>query len=214
MTPGLLYRALTGPPEPSPKLDRVTVQFGGLLQGTHPRYLRNGPSRSSSMVRIEFHGRKGSGVMTMLYSFYSSEGLIFAADSRITRAGQTKSEPSQQKIRRVPKVGVAQGLIGYYGLAEVGRGSMSAWLSEMINRWPGSHSPEDFADYVVGGLTRDTTPQQKKVVSGLHFGAFRSIDGRVEPLFFHIRNTYDFDEQKGVHHNLGDFWHQEQFMDR
>ncbi|MGO9964936.1 MAG: hypothetical protein ACLPUG_16110 [Acidimicrobiales bacterium] len=152
--------------------------------------------------------------MTMLYSFYSSEGLIWAADSRITRTGQTRPEPSQEKVCRVPAVGVARGLIGYYGLAEVGHSSMAAWLAQMIRHWPGSHSPDDFANYVVDGLARETTPPQRKEVSGLHFGAFRSSEGRVEPVFFHIRNTYDFDGEKGVHFNIGDFWSEEQLMGR
>ena len=36
----MLYRALTGPPQPSPKLDNITMQFAGaVLQGTHPQAL-------------------------------------------------------------------------------------------------------------------------------------------------------------------------------
>ncbi len=31
MTPGLLYRALTGPPQPNPKLDIGTMQFAGVV---------------------------------------------------------------------------------------------------------------------------------------------------------------------------------------
>ena len=36
-TPGLLYRALTGSPQPSPKLSSIAMQFAGaVLPGTHP----------------------------------------------------------------------------------------------------------------------------------------------------------------------------------
>ena len=124
--------------------------------------------------------------VTMLYSLYPREGIVFAADSRIIRPGTGRAEPPQPKILRVRRAGVSTGLIGYYGLAEVDGQRMSAWLSTLIGRWPGSHDPEVFAALVVQGLNRDTKPRERRVVSGLHFGAFRRTGGRTEPVFFHI----------------------------
>lgn len=153
--------------------------------------------------------------MTMLYSLFSREGLVWAADSRITRPGSKRAEPSQRKVLRVSRVGVTDGLIGYYGLAEAGRRPMSSWLASFISAWPGSRAPEDFAVAVASGLQAVTTPAERRAVSGLHLGAFRrTIDRRVEPVFFHIRNTYDYDLSTGRHINVGPFWQEEQLMGR
>ena len=151
----------------------------------------------------------------MLYSLYPREGIVFAADSRIIRPGVDRAEPPQPKILRVRRAGVTTGLIGYYGLAEVDGQTMSSWLSTLIGRWPGSHDPEKFADVVVEGLNRDAKARERRLVSGLHFGAFRRSGARTEPVFFHIVNTHGFDETTGLHTNPGDRWRcEEQLMGR
>jgi len=151
--------------------------------------------------------------MTMLYSLYPAEGIIFAADSRITRAGATSADPSQRKVLKVSRVGPTKGLIGYYGLAQVNGQPMASWLSHLIARWPGSRDPEDFANAVVDGLNRETRARERREVSGLHFGAFRRTQGRTEPVFFHIVNTTGF--EGGVHTNPTDEWRcEEQLMGR
>lgn len=153
--------------------------------------------------------------MTMLYSLYSAQGITFAADSRITRPGSDRPDPPQRKVLRVRRVGVSTGLVGYYGLAQVSGRPMASWLSTLIARWAGSREPEDFADLVVEGLNRDASARERRVVSGLHFGAFRRAEGRVEPVFFHIWNTTDFDQTTGTHLNPIDEWRcQEQLMGR
>jgi hypothetical protein len=150
--------------------------------------------------------------MTMLYSLYAAEGIVFAADSRI-KVGAKGRAPSQRKVLRVGRVGPSEGLIGYYGLAQVGGEPMSSWLAKLISTWPGSRDPEDFADLVVDGLNRDTFAREQRHVSGLHFGAFRRSHGRFEPVFFHIFNTTGF--EGGVHTNPGNTWHcEEQLMGR
>ena len=152
--------------------------------------------------------------MTILYSLYTSEGIVFAADSQITRSGQSRREPRQTKVRRIPRVGIGQGFLGFYGLAEVGGQPMATWLKACVNGWPGSHEPEEFAAYLVARLARETRVAEKKVVSGMHLGAFRSQHGRTEPVFIHIRNTYGFYEQTGEHSQIGQFWCEEQFIAR
>jgi hypothetical protein len=153
--------------------------------------------------------------MTMLYSLYAAEGIIFASDSRIIRLGAKQAEPPQQKVRRVYKVGLSTGLIGYYGLAQVKGEAMSSWLATLIGRWPGSREPERFADLVVDRLNRDAWARERKHVSGLHFGAFRKNGDRVEPVFFHIVNTHGFDDTTGLHTDPGDEWRcEEQLMGR
>jgi hypothetical protein len=152
--------------------------------------------------------------MTILYSLYTSEGIVFAADSQITRSRQSKRERPQKKIRRIPRIGVGQGLLGYYGLAQVAGLPMSTWIQERMNHWAGSHEPEEFAAYMVAALAHETRTREKRVVSGMHFGAFRSREGRVEPVFIHVRNTYAFDERTGEHTQVGAFWWEEQFIAR
>jgi hypothetical protein len=151
----------------------------------------------------------------MLYSLYPREGIVFVADSRIIRAGAAQAEPPQPKVVRVRRVGVTTGLIGYYGLAQVRGQPMSKWLATLIGQWPGSHDPRDFAELVVDRLNRDPWARERKHASGLHFGAFRRSEGRIEPVFFHIVNTHGFDETTGLHTDPGDTWHsQEQLMGR
>jgi hypothetical protein len=153
--------------------------------------------------------------MTMLYSLYPREGIVFVADSRIIRPGAARPEPPQPKVLRVRRVGVTTGLIGYYGLAEVRGQPMSKWLTTLIGQWPGSTDPKKFADLVVDGLNRDARPRERKQVSGLHFGAFRHSEGRIEPVFFHIINTHGFDETTGQHKDPRDTWRsEEQLMGR
>ena len=139
----------------------------------------------------------------MLYSLYTSEGIVFAADSRITRSGSAAHERSRPKVLRVGRVGPSTGLIGYYGLAQVKGRPMADWLASLIASWPGSRNPEDFADLLVECLNRDALPSERKEISGSHFGAFRGSAGRVEPLFFHVVNTHGFDVTTGLHTDPG-----------
>lgn len=151
----------------------------------------------------------------MLYSLYPREGIVFVADSRILRPGAARAEPSQPKVLRVHRVGVTAGLIGYYGLAEVRGQPMSKWLTTLIGQWPGSNDPQEFADHLVEALNREARARERKQVSGLHFGAYRRSEGRIEPVFFHIVNTHGFDETTGLHSNPGDTWrNEEQLMGR
>jgi hypothetical protein len=152
--------------------------------------------------------------VTILYSFYTAEGIVFAADSRITTTtGQAL--PEQRKVLRVPRTGVTTALIGYYGLAQVQGQSMTSWLRNRIAAWQGSHDPADFATVVADGLTRDARGPERSEVSGLHLGAFRSSNGHVEPVFYHIRNTRHFNPNTGAHFGLiGNWVFDEQLMAR
>jgi hypothetical protein len=51
--------------------------------------------------------------MTMLYSFYSAEGIVYAADSRITRRGAGGPLPAQRKVLPIPGLGESSGVIGF-----------------------------------------------------------------------------------------------------
>jgi|SRR5579859_1790361 len=162
-----------------------------------------------------FHKLDTLDIVTMLYSLYPREGIVFVADSRIVRPGSGNAQPPQPKVLRVPRVGVSTGLVGYYGLAEVRGRPMSRWLSTLAGQWPGSSDPQDYADLVVAGLNADAFSRERKQVSGLHFGAFRRSKGCIEPLFFHIVNTHGFDKATGLRTDPGDIWRsQEQLMGR
>lgn len=121
--------------------------------------------------------------MTMLYSLFTSKGIVFAADSRIVLRGKTDERGKPRpKVIRVRRCGMSTGLIGYYGLAQVKGKPMSDWLSSLIASWRGSHEPEDFADLVVENLNRDAWTRERREVSGFHFGAFRRRASHVEPV--------------------------------
>jgi hypothetical protein len=154
--------------------------------------------------------------MTMLYSLYTSEGIVFAADSRIVLRGKTDERGKPRpKVIRVRRCGLSTGLIGYYGLAQVKGKPMSDWLLSLIASWPGSHEPEDFADLVVESLNREAWARERREVSGFHFGAFRRRASHVEPVFFHIVNTTGFDTTTGLHTDPVDRWQcEEQLMGR
>jgi len=43
---------------------------------------------------------------------------------------------------------------------------------------------------------------------------FRRVEGRIEPVVFHIRNTYGFDEFDWQAHGPGVFWQEGQLIER
>jgi hypothetical protein len=153
----------------------------------------------------------------MLYSLYTSKGIVFAEDSRITRPGQTKPEPSQQKLHEVPRIGSSSGLLGYYGLAQVRGKPMSDWLAQTLNDWTGCQGdkPEEFALYLTERMEQSNrTAAEKRELSGFHFGAFWIHDGQADPIFFQITNAHAFNPSTGTYSDIREFHLDEQFMGR
>jgi hypothetical protein len=130
--------------------------------------------------------------MTIQYSMYTDAGIVFAADSNITRmyGGKTVVVRRDDKVLTVPRVGVHRngGVIGYYGLAQVGGTPMTAWLRNAISKWPGSRSAADFTEHLRLSLSASLRPDERKTTSGFHIGAYEQRNRFVVPVFWHLWN--------------------------
>jgi hypothetical protein len=129
--------------------------------------------------------------MTMLYSLYTAEGIVFAADSRITAQGVGQPLPPQRKVLPVPQLGFAGGVIGFFGLAQVAGQPMTDWLQRVISDWPGAADAGDFARHLAGRLAADAHARARETrrMSGFHIGTFERHEGRVVPTFLFVRNA-------------------------
>jgi hypothetical protein len=131
--------------------------------------------------------------MTVLYSFFSSEGVVFAADRMLTKrlpGGKTAFHSlTESKLFRVPNVSYGKGdaLLGYFGCAEVGGQSMARWLRGFFRKWPGG-TPAQFAGELVQAVTDEQTQWQRRQVLGFHLAAYERIGGYTVPGFWFIRN--------------------------
>lgn len=141
--------------------------------------------------------------MTMLYSFYAAEGIVFAADSRITHRGGKQPLDAQHKVLLLPGFGESNGVIGFFGLAQVGGRPMSNWLQDLISRDRSARDADSFARHMSERIERSATNAELKEVSGFHIGTFERRDGQVVPTFTFLRNAADFKD--GVYSNVGEF---------
>jgi hypothetical protein len=140
--------------------------------------------------------------MTLLVTFYSSSGIVFAADSAITidhgrGAARVRKE---EKILRARQVGVNGGWVGYFGLADVAEEPMHEWLRRTVDRWPGSRQVAALGDYLCDQLN-DAVPRahRARYPSGLHIGAFEARDGVPVPVLQYVTNIYGLDERTGAY---------------
>jgi len=131
--------------------------------------------------------------MTVLYSFFSSEGVVFAADRMLTKrlpSGKTAFHSlAESKLFKVPNVsyGKGNGLLGYFGCAEVGGQSMARWLSGFCRKWAGG-TPAHFGAELARAVTGEQTPLQRREILGFHLAAFERVGGYTVPGFWFIRN--------------------------
>src|SRR5437016_6050906 len=102
--------------------------------GNRPSRSVGDSSRKRGASRASPNHCEGHAV-TMLYSFYTAEGIVYAADSRITHKGGTLPLMAQRKVLPLPGFGVSNGVIGFFGLAQVGGQAMSDWLRDIIARY-------------------------------------------------------------------------------
>jgi hypothetical protein len=165
-----------------------------------------GPGVAPSWPRSFRQSHYAGAAVTLLVSLYSSEGIVFAADSQVTActpAGTDRLEP-QRKVLSVKGLGVARqgGVVAYFGLAEMQGRPMDAWLRERIDRIGGFEEVSDFAASLRDELNAAARARERKVVSGLHVGGFERRDGVPVPVFAFVRNTADFDATTGRHSNL------------
>lgn len=153
--------------------------------------------------------------MTMLFSFYTAEGIVFGSDSQITRpspSGNDRGDP-QTKVLDVPRLGIAGGgVIGFYGLAQVNGAPMDDWLRAQIGAWASSATVGDFVEHIRSAIERDATTPERRTVSGFHVGGFERREGVVVPVFWFLRNTHDFDENMGLHSNVKHYHADEQLL--
>jgi len=139
----------------------------------------------------------------MLYSFYSAAGIVYAADSRITQRVGTAPLPQQRKVLRLPGFGEANGVIGFFGLAQVGGRPMDEWLSEVIENYKAFRDADSFARYLAVQIEGSATPAELAEVSGFHIGTFERRGSYIVPTFTFLRNASSFSD--GYYSGVGKF---------
>lgn len=149
--------------------------------------------------------------MTVLYSCYVPEGIIFAADTMLTvkDGGKTKFYASKDpKVFPVPGLGdhPSGGLIGYFGNALVKRRPMAEWLRETIGRYPPSRDTSTFPVYLIRSLEAAAYKTQLTSVQGFHVGAFERRGGYRVPVFWFIRNAQVAERPGGVEYQEFPGW--------
>jgi hypothetical protein len=149
--------------------------------------------------------------VTILYSVYTGEGLIWAADrvvlSEQPGGGYAIESMNHRKIFRVPSLGDHNqgGLVGHFGQARVGNSLMSAWLPGRINTFAGSANVADFAVHVVERYTLATTLDQRRRPCGFHIGGFERRNGIRVPVFYFARNA-ELNDVTGRYEHLHTDW--------
>jgi hypothetical protein len=132
--------------------------------------------------------------MTLLVSFYTSKGIVFAADRAITvrkpgRLERWEKGSKQRKVDKVTQLGLTGGVVGFFGLAVVDAEPMDSWLRRTLDAWPGSRTVADLGVYLRDELNRCVDPGQRTAnASGFHIGSFASRDGAVVPVMQYISN--------------------------
>lgn len=132
--------------------------------------------------------------MTLLVNFYTSKGIVFAADRAITvrkPGGLERWEKGskQRKVHKVTQLGLTGGVVGFFGLAVVDAEPMDSWLRRTLDAWPGSRTVADLGVYLRNELNRCVDPGQRTAnASGFHIGSFESRDGAVVPVMQYISN--------------------------
>jgi hypothetical protein len=154
--------------------------------------------------------------VTLLVTFYSARGIIFAADSAITITTDHKRGAErvrhEEKFLRAKQLGKTGGVVGYFGLAQVGDESMSDWLRRTIDRWPGSPCVADFGDYLRDELNGAVPKAHREnYPSGFHIGAFESRQDKAVPILQYVTNIQSLDEQTGAYSGFVEYSSGEHF---
>src|SRR5260370_17452384 len=116
--------------------------------------------------------------MTILYSLYTAEGMVWAADRMLLQPGAqggfTIHSVVHPKIFRVPGLGDHNqgGLVGYFGQAYVGNRLMADWLPARAAQFGGHADVGAFARYVVRRFPVSGASHQPHTPLGSLFSAF------------------------------------------
>lgn len=147
-------------------------------------------------------------------TFYTSRGIVFAADSAITiNRGQGSTRlPKQEKFLRTKRVGLNGGVVGYFGLACVANEDMDHWLRRALDSWDGSRVVADLGDYLRDALNSAVPRADRtRTPSGFHIGAFESRDGAAVPVLQYVSNINRLDERTGAYGDFREYRNGEQF---
>lgn len=161
--------------------------------------------------------------MTLLLSFYSSYGIVFAADSAITitedgrtsRYGgsQDLALSRQRKLLRLDPVGVNGAIVGFFGLATVETTPMADWLREKFaSPWPGAKTAAEVGDFLRDELMQSVPREHReRNASGFHIGAFEQRNGVDVPVMQYVSNIRHLDPATGAYSGFGEFRSEEHF---
>jgi len=152
--------------------------------------------------------------VTLLVTFYTSRGIVFAADSAITidRGHGPTRLPKQEKFLKTRRLGLNGGVVGYFGLARVAKEDMDRWLRCALDSWNGSRVVADLGDYLRDALN-SAVPRavRTRIPSGFHIGAFESRDGVPVPVLQYLSNINGLDEQTGTYSGFREYRNEEHF---
>src|SRR6266567_3006026 len=149
--------------------------------------------------------------MTVLYSIYTAEGLIWAADRMLLQPNQQGGyqihSVIHRKIFRIPGLGDHNqgGLIGYFGQAYVGNQLMATWLPANAAQFGGHARIGPFARHVVQRFRLAAAPNQRHTAVGFHVGGFERRHGVRVPVFYFARNA-ELDPATGGYQQLHQNW--------
>ena|ERR1022692_2852246 len=173
--------------------------------------LRCSQSRREPCAYDEFRSRP----VTLLLSFYSSSGIVFAADSAITQSTANKAavrKGKQRKLLKVSTVGVNGAIVGFFGLAVVGTEPMDTWLARKLRAWAGGKTAAELGDYLRDELSREVPDVHRlNNASGLHIGAFERRGQIAVPVMQYVTNIYHLDTITGVYSDFREYRSEEHF---
>ena len=167
--------------------------------------------------------KREDGRVTLLLSFYSSYGIVFAADSAITitEDGRTKrygapEDPAlsrQEKLLPIKPVGINGAIVGFFGLATVGATPMDVWLREKFaSPWPGAATAAAAGDYLRDELMRSVSREHRENnASGFHIGTFERRDGVDVPVMQYVSSIRHLDPATGEYSRLEEYRSEEHF---
>lgn len=136
--------------------------------------------------------------MTILFTDITRFGIVFAADSLLTRKG--KPDSRRRKILEVPYL---QAVIGYFGLAQVRTKYMDDWLRKFINDNHDAVSLEEFAHRLGAQLDTDMPRTISDRRLGMHIAGYMTQDDVTIPSFWFVRNIQHLDTA-GRYHGVSD----------
>lgn len=132
--------------------------------------------------------------MTILFTDITRFGIVFAADSLLTKKGKSNS-----RRRKILEISYLQAVIGYFGLAQVRTKYMDDWLRKFINDNHHISSLEEFAHRLGAQLDTNIPRTISDRRLGMHIAGYMTQDDVTIPSFWFVRNIQHLDTAARYH---------------